>query len=89
MLLSKDQLNWQTVSYNHKEKRECKKKIRNERRNVFSIFDLKPNTLYKVNVLNKELKFMLEYLAKSNGFVEPLTFTYDEVPELETEPEVE
>ena len=27
---------------------------------------------------NKELKFMLEYLAKSNGFIEPLTFTYDE-----------
>lgn len=27
---------------------------------------------------NKELKYFLEYVAKSNGFTEPLEFTYDE-----------
>ena len=27
---------------------------------------------------NKELKFFLEYVSKSNGFTEPLIFTYDE-----------
>lgn len=27
---------------------------------------------------NKELKYFLEYISKSNGFTEPLNFTYDE-----------
>lgn len=27
---------------------------------------------------NKELKYFLEYISKSSGFTEPLTFTYDE-----------